>query len=480
MKKNVIKNVVVMLFFTTLIFTQLNAQTNDPILMIVNGTNITRSDFEYSFNKNNNEGVIDKKALQEYLPLYEAFCLKVEAAKEARIDTLSLVKKDLADFRRQMVYPNIKDPEYLETKIREVYDRTAAQYAGADILEASHILILVKQNADEATQSLAKQKVDSLYSLLQNGADFAEVAKANSQDRGSAVRGGVLGQFGKGNMIPEFEEAAYALQKGEISQPIRTTVGWHIIKLTDRHPFGTYEDHRDKIIDFLKQMRIQNDLANHYVDSIAKLKGVDKQVVIDSIFEQQIAENEDDRNLSKEYYDGTLMYEMQKKTVWDVAENDINGLEGFFKKNKKNYNWDEPHFKGVLIYAKNDTILTQAKKLAKKYKTPKEQAEAIVKQLNNDSVKLVRVEYGIYGKGVNQNVDVLAFGENKSLKQKQNLSAVGVVGKTLKAPKSYEDEKAQVVEDYKRYKETEWVKSLRSKYEITVNQDILNTINNHQ
>ena len=456
------------------------AQGSDPVLMTVNGKDITRSEFEYSFNKNNSDGVIDKKSLEEYVPLYEAFRLKVAAAEDAGIDTLEYVRKDLAGYKQQVVYPTIKDTAYLEQIARETYDNTAKRYQGEDILRASHILILVKQDATEAEKTAAKTRIDSIYNALVSGADFAELATKCSQDQGSARRGGDLGQFGKGMMVPEFETAAYTLQKGELSQPVKSAYGWHVIKMVDRHPFEPYEFHREKILAFLEQRGVQSAVAKHYIDSIAKQRGLTEDEVVESMFNDLISNDEDLRLLSKEYHDGTLMYEMVKATVWDKAAADEEGLTQYFKKNKKQYAWDAPRFKGMVIYAKDDTYLKQAKAIAKKYKEALPGAQAIVKELNNDSVKFVRIEHGIYQKGDNQNVDALAFGEKKDLKPKADLTSVGINGKVIKAPQSYTDVKAQIQADYQKAKEDEWVAELRQKYVIKVNEDVLKTVNNHE
>ena len=106
------------------------AQTEDPVLMTVNGKDITRSEFEYSYNKNNSEGVIDKKTLEEYVPLFVNFKLKVAAAEEAKIDTMSSIVKELRDYREQLVLPTIVDSDYVEQRARETYNSTAKRFEG--------------------------------------------------------------------------------------------------------------------------------------------------------------------------------------------------------------------------------------------------------------------------------------------------------------------------------------------------------------
>lgn len=105
--------------------------------------------------------------------------------------------------------------------------------AGKEGRRASHILVKLAENADAVAEKAAKSKIDGLRDKLQSGADFASLAKQNSDDPGSAAQGGDLGQVTRGMMVKEFEAALYALKKaGDFSAPVRTKFGYHLIKLT--------------------------------------------------------------------------------------------------------------------------------------------------------------------------------------------------------------------------------------------------------
>ena len=456
------------------------AQTaDDPVIMRVNGVPVTRSEFEYSFNKNNADGVLDKKGLEDYIPLFVAFKLKVEAAKAEGIDTLASIRSELAGYREQMVLPTLEDSAFIEREALKTYQNTADRFAGQDLLTASHILVLMRQDADAATQAAAKARIDSIYNVLLAGADFAEVASRCSDDKGSAMRGGELGQFGKGMMIPDFEAAAYALQPGEMSAPVKTTVGWHIIKLADRHPFEPYEFHHDAIIKFLEQRGIREASANALVDSLAKTEGVDRQVIIDRYYEQLLQNDAETRFLAQEYYEGTLMYEISKTLVWDEAAKDEAGMERFFQANKKQYAWDSPRFRGIVIRAKDEATLKRAKQLIKGV-PEQDWPQTIVRGLNNDSVKVVRVEYGIYKMGDNKAVDKFVFKQKDvDFTPMKDYPATATVGKKLKAPESFRDVKGLVSSDYQNMREHEWVESLRKRFPVEVYEDVVRTVNQH-
>lgn len=452
---------------------------SDPVIMKINGKNITRSEFEYSFNKNNSDGVLDKKTVEEYVPLYVDFKLKVAAAQEAGIDTITSIRKELRGYKEQMILPELVDSSFIEREAKKTYDATAARFAGQDLLDASHILVFMRQDATEEQQAAAKTRIDSIYTALKNGADFATLAKECSEDKGSAVRGGELGQFGKGMMIPDFENAAYALKPGQISEPVKSTVGWHIIKLNDRHPFEPYEFHHDNIIKFLEQRGIKEASANAYIDSLAKQRNVSRDEMVDILHNDITAKDPELKNLAQEYYDGTLMYEVSKNNVWDKAQKDEAGQEAFFKAHQKDYTWDSPRFCGIVIHAKDKATLDASKKVLKKVKNEEDWAKTLVSTFNNDSVKMVRIERGIFKKGDNANVDALSFKTGAELKPMKDYPETGIFGKQAKKPRSYKDVKGQVTTDYQNQEEKKWVEQLRAKYPVEIYEDVVKTVNNH-
>ena len=118
--------------------------------------------------------------------------------------------------------------------ISDFYQKNPDKFQRGARVRASHILIGIPQNADAATKQQAKAKAEALLKDLKAGKDFAATAKANSQDPGSAPNGGDLGYFEKGQMVPPFEQAAFGLKAGEMSEVVETQFGYHIIKVADK------------------------------------------------------------------------------------------------------------------------------------------------------------------------------------------------------------------------------------------------------
>jgi len=461
------------------------AQTSDPVIMKVAGKSITRSEFEYSFNKNNSDGVLDKKSVKDYVPLFVDFKLKVAEAESQGIDTLTSIRKELASYKEQMVLPTIEpDTAFIEREARRTYDNTAARFGGQDLLTASHIMSLVRQDDSASKDAAAKATIDSIYAILKAtpkdelAKKFAELATKHSEDPGSAQRGGALGQFGKGMMVPEFENAAFALKAGEMSAPVKSTYGYHIIYMTERHPFEPYEFHHDNIIKFLESRGIREASANALIDSLAQQKGVEREAIINEFCEKLAEKDLDSKYLSQEYYDGTLMYEVSKKDVWDKAQKDEAGQDAYFKANKGQYTWDAPRFCGIVLHAKDAKSMKNAKSLLKGVAEEDWAKKAV--SLNNDSVKVVRVEKGTFKQGDNANVDNLAF-KQKTVEKKpmKDYPVTEVFGKIYKAPRTYKDVKSQVTTDYQNEQEKLWVDGLRKKYNVEVFDDVVETVNKH-
>ncbi|PID57856.1 hypothetical protein CSB45_06455 [candidate division KSB3 bacterium] len=140
-----------------------------------------------------------------------------------------------------------------EEEIRAYYDANEAEFNKGKEVEARHILLRTPSDADEDTLARVKAKAEELLTQLHEGADFAELAKEYSEDPGSASEGGDLGFFTKGRMVPEFEEAAFALAENEISEPVKTQFGYHIIQVRKiREEADPYAKARDEITERLK------------------------------------------------------------------------------------------------------------------------------------------------------------------------------------------------------------------------------------
>ena len=459
----------------------MSAQTDDPVIMVVNGDPVTRSEFEYSFNKNNSEGVIDKKSVEEYVDLFINYKLKVAAALDAKYDTLQSFKLEFAQYRDQQVMPAFVTDADMEAEAHKIYDQTVEQIGPDGLIQCAHILITAKQQAPQSEWDAAKVRIDSIYQALKNGADFAELAKKVSQDPGSAREGGLLPFVQRGRLVKEFEDAAYALQPGEMSGVVQSPYGYHIILMKERKMLEPFEFHHDNIIKFMEQRNMRDQIASQKVSDIVKASNgeVTKAQLMEQKADELSAQDQEMKYLIKEYHDGLLLYEISNNLVWEKAAKDEAGLAKYFKKNKKNYMWDEPRFKGMAYHVKEQADVKAVKDCVKKL--PFDQwAEALRSTFNADSVIRIRVEKGIFKKGDNALIDSIVFKKDTTVTHLTDYPIDAVYGKLLKkGPEDYTDVRGLVVADYQEALEKEWVADLRRKYPVKVNEEVLKTVNKH-
>ena len=455
------------------------AQNADPVIMTINGTDVLRSEFEYSYNKNNTADVIDRKTVQEYVGMFINYKLKVEAAKEAGLDTMISFQKEFANYRDQQIKPALVTDQDLEAEAQKIYEQTRQRIDNnGGMVQVAHILIAMRQQATPEEERAAKVRVDSIYQALRNGADFGSLAKQLSQDPTTAQKGGDLPYIVKGQTLKEFEDQAWRLQDGELSQPFLSPAGWHIMLKKSHRNFYSYADQREHIMKYLDQQRIRDRIATVKLDTLAKqLNSTPAQMLAKKQAEME-ARDSSLKYLIKEYHDGLLLYEISNRHVWAKAQKDEHGLMQYFKKNKKKYKWEEPRFKGVAYRAREEKDIKAVRKLLKK--TPFERWEEQLRTtFNTDSVLRIRAEKGIFKKGDNALVDHEVFKVHTLPKQIEGYPYSAVYGKKIKSPKVMDDVRPLVVTDYQEYLESQWVNDLRQKYTVTVNEDIVKTVNNH-
>ena len=449
--------------------------------MTVAGVDVPRSEFEYSYNKNNTDGVIDKKSVEEYVELFINYKLKVRAAQDQRIDTTTAFKTEFAQYRDQQIRPTfVTDADMLE-EAHKVYD-DYVQRVGADgLVRASHILVLVPQKATKEQQEAAKVRIDSIYDALKAGADFAALARKVSQCP-SAAKGGDLNWFARKQMVKEFEDAAFALQKGEMSKPVLSPFGWHIILLTDRKQVEPFEFHQSSIMRFLEQRGVRDHITDQKLTALANQSNgtLTKEQILEQRADSMAAADINLRYLIKEYHDGLLLYEVSNQNVWDKAAKDEQGLERYFKKNKKKYKWDEPRFKGMAYHVKTQEDVKAVADCVKKLKFD-DWNEALRTTFNNDSVIRIRVEKGLFKKGDNKLIDRDVFKvADVKVDSVKGYPIDATYGKLLKKPQDYTDVRGLVVADLQEELEKQWVAELRKRYSFSVNEEVLKTVNKHE
>ena len=313
------------------------AQVSDPIVMRVAGYDVTRSEFEYNYNKNNTDGVIDKKTVAEYAELFVNYKLKVQAAKDIHLDTLTSFKKEFRTYRDQQIRPLLVPEGAEEAEVRKYYDAKAKRVGDSYMILPAHIFLPVQQQAAPEVQAKAHERIDSIYKALQGGADFAELAKKHSEDHMTAPRGGVIQWLEPKNFLPVLDSVAYTLRIGDVSKPVQSPVGWHIMKMMDTKWLEPYDTLAPVLRQELAARGLHKYLERQAIDSLTKTSGKSVEQIMDEMADKYSAKDNELKYLIQEYHDGLLLFELMSNNVWQPAAADTVSLENYFKKHQKKY-----------------------------------------------------------------------------------------------------------------------------------------------
>lgn len=226
-----------------LVFTlSVNAQDNSSVLLQIGDENVSAEEFWAIYQKNSRiNQQSEKTSIDEYLDLYIKFKLKVKEAKDAKMDTVAAFIKELNGYRKQLVKPYLVIEEINEETVHDVYERMQTN------VRASHILLRLGENSKSADTLAVFQKATEIrkavlndeYSFADAAAKYSEDPSARDRDMGSGRpprkgNQGDLGYFSVFDMVYPFEEATFNLEIGEITNPVRTQYGYHLIFLTDK------------------------------------------------------------------------------------------------------------------------------------------------------------------------------------------------------------------------------------------------------
>jgi len=196
-------------------------------------------DFQYfvlNASQFQDESLADNAAIENY---YRQHADRFMTTEKVRVEYVELSVAALKS-----------DEEPSEEELHEFYEANQGQFSMEEERQASHILIQLEEGADEVAVTAAREKAEGLVARLNTGESFESMARENSDDPGSAETGGDLGYFGRGLMEPDFEETAFSLGQGEVSEPVLTSFGYHIIKVTGirEKVVKPFADVRDEIL----------------------------------------------------------------------------------------------------------------------------------------------------------------------------------------------------------------------------------------
>jgi len=606
----------------------------DETLITIGNTKVSKGEFERIYQKNNNNlyDETDRKTPEEYLELFIDFKLKVIEAENLKMDTSSAFVNELAGYREELAAPYLTDVKYSQQMVYDLYERTTKEVsashillmvqkgstpdqedevlqkikaireeiiAGKDFNDAAveysedpsaktnqghlgyftafqmvvpfenaafstpageisqpvrssfgyhllkvhdirenqgeilvaHIMKMFPQDATPEIKSNLKAQIDSIYTELINGADFAELANAKSDDKRSAAQGGEMPWFTAGRMIAEFANPAFALKNvGDFTEPVETAFGYHIIKKLNTRPVATFEESKAMLENriktdpersitskqvFIEKLKaeynyVENDegkakLRNKNTSDSLEVKNfelfkIDNKSYTTGQFQEFITKtnvepvpylahfNEwveyeittfenskleekypDFRYLFQEYHDGILLFNISEEKIWNFAAQDSTGLEEFYNKNSKKYLWEE-RFKGQIVTCRDEAT----RELADQYFAAEMPVEEIT-DLLNETENAITINEGAWEKGANPVVDYYVWNGPEPDNFDDELTFIRGE-KIPPSTKSLNEARGLYVSDYQKFLEENWIKDLRKKYKTKVNRKLLKTV----
>jgi len=667
MKKfNLLKITVLAFVLMPTVFVNAQSKLDKQVLMTIGEQPVTVKEFTDVYAKNNLKGdVIEKKSVDEYIDLFTTFRMKVMEAEAQQLDTSAKFQKELAGYRKQLAKPFMSSDDITDELLEEAYQRKLKDIRASHILircdkhalpsdtlkaynkamdirkralkgedfselavrysddpsakdtkataemparqgnrgdlgyftvfdmvypfetgayntkegeismpvrsdfgyhiikvhsvtdamgtvQAAHIFLQLPFDASDEDEAAMRLKADNIYKELMehNGENWNEAVKNYTDDRGTLARNGALSNFTVSRIVPQFIEACKSVEVGQIAKPVRTSYGYHIIKLLGKSGVGSFEkeakglteriekDSRSKKSEeaVLKQIRkeykfkandknieafmatIDSTILNKTyepasnVDMNAVLFTIDgnatkvsefvdyvknnmtmQKYVTPATYAYQLYENfsnekmmeyadahlEDKypefKALVKEYRDGILLFDLMDREVWDKAVKDTTGLKEYHAKHADKYMWEE-RVKATIVTVTRQESLPKVKALIDKGTS----LDSLRTVMQRDSISYAYVRNGFYQHGDNQYVDQTEWKVDvvNEIPSTVDESTVLVYIRELRdpEPKTLREARGLVTSDYQVELEENWVKMLKEKYPVKVDEKVLDKV----
>jgi len=674
------KSLSLLIIFSALTIQFLFAQSSDSVLFSVNGKPVYKSEFEAAYKKNNLNALLEQNGIESFLQSYIDSKLSLEEALSQKLDTTDGYKYQYDSYRIQVIAPYLENRDFADRYFDELYktyledvelnhvyipfgknkvfpsdtlatynlalarhnelkknkfkEAGLSDYTKEPSLETNletvngylgwvnlpMLSTAIKEavmqmkvgeisnpvrtsNGYHIVQLLAKRPAagyrvvdqvvfgytshpptqhdidsvtvvaNSLYNEMESPLDFQLLCDGFAEAHGKGDAGCRFGEVSMdAKLPPSFIAEAFKLQNvGDISHPVVSNYGVHILRLVSKREIPSQDRMRDKLLESMQkgdkgafytydyQKYFTNkyglvynesarqkliDIANSIFptdssfvshiengddvlftidetlkydvksfakyllavaakedikddDVLARLFGIipvdpftlstDKLESIlrqfatsklyDYLHNSLDKKNPELRRLVNEYAEGILIFDVKNKNVWSKA-NDETALKEFFEKNKSKYRWDSPRYKGYVIHSDNEAILDTVRQAVKKVKNEETLKQIIRDEFKNDSIaNSVRIDEGLWSKGQNKYVDYEVFsGPDPTSTSHYHL----MLGKLIRKPETYEDVKGEVVADYQDELEKKWLKELRKKYKVIVDETVLKTIKENE
>ena len=491
----------------------------DPVLMRINGKEVLRSEFEYSYHRN--------KALSEtpdsYARRFADAKLKIAAAEATGLDTVSVFRQQTEENRRRLMKSYLTDEAVTEQAARQIYEQRKSRSRTGQV-RVSHIFKYLPQTISAHALREVEAQMDSIYGVLKQnpGDEVFDTFVRNFSDDKEPFWVEWL------HMPVEFEQVVFQLPIGEVSQPFYTPQGIHIVKVLERKELPPFEEIKEDII--------RSHTRHHRMDrgteaKVEQLKqeyhytpdkaGVDELLSrghtgrtlftldgkaytgkdferfasahpagtrrqLDAFIVKSVLDYENNR-LEQKYPD--LRQEMQacrdslllklitEREIGYPLSADTSGMKPYFDKHRSDYEWEQPRYKGIVVHGVTKRAVKRARKFLKSLPEG-EWEDAIRLTFNAGNQQQIQYELGVFAPGDNAFVDDLVF-RKADAEPLVSFPFTAVLGEKMKGPEDYREVGKKLADDYRNHLEKQWIARLRASGKVEINQEVLKTVNKH-
>ena len=459
----------------------------DPVVMRINGKDIPRSEFEYSYRRHA-DGNGMKLSPKEYAEFFIQSKLKVEAARAAGLDTTSAFRKQQEAYRTNLLRSYLLDDQEMDGNARILYQKMKENVRGGQV-QIQQIYKYLPQTITSRHLQEEQARMDSIYQVIQNqpGVDFARLVDRFSDDKRCRWIESL-------QTTSEFEEAAFvsdSLLNRLRRQPLDKGTEAIVEQLKKEYQ---YIPNMESLEEVLQKGGTERTLftidgqaytgemfkrfaASHPQAVKRQLNGFIAKSLLDYESQHMERKHPELRYTLQEYAEKCLAEEIVHQKVDLPAVNDRVGLATYFKFHSSDYRWEHPRYKGVVLHCADKKTAKQAKKLLKK--VPENEWEDMLrKTFNTSGAEIIKIEQGVFADGDNKYIDKLVF-KKGAFDPVVSYPFTIAVGKKQKGPEDYREVIDQVRKDYRNYLNAYWERELRESGKVEINQEVLKTVNNN-
>lgn len=442
--------VVLLLFVSSLIM-----RAQEEVLLRINKAPINLSEFVYQYNKSSQTN------LESFVSDFVDYKIQVRYALDKKIDTLASFRNQFDYYSQKLVESYVPSNSNKAIRKQPTFKTDSPYLTSKEWVKVTSLTIPLLQSASGKESFEAVQFMQELRNKCSKNSSLVTLNSFLSAESSSKL---VMHEFSwqpLTGFLQEWIDTFRNLQQGEISQPFVSPMGVHLVQLVE--------------ISNTIPAEIASDFSVPHVDNLITSFS-QSTLSIDSLCREMAIKHPEFKLRLQEIKEALLVASLNEYTDSEDKRWTEANLEDYFKRNRAQYNWDLPHYKGVIVHCKEKRLYKKWKKLLRKI--PSSRWDEALKELTSfSSTSEILFETGLFRIGTNNYVDKFVF-HCGTYEPNADYPFTFVLGKKLKGPESYQDIKEQLIADYQKASEKLRIEDIRQHYKVELKEEVLKTVNN--